>query len=131
MHFLFFAFLISHIFCLDCYQGTNNDFSIVTCPNVDDSCISAFLSTGGLPSWNISEVDGMGTRVYACGNCGLYQFALNNTVVHSVSCCNSPLCNTITGPVPSVGCDSITSQALCTSDPGLSFSLKLVSLRNL
>lgn len=119
----FFLCFIGVSLSLTCNQGTNNEMTTVTCPNVEDSCISAFLSTGGFPQWNISSVEGMGTPVYSCGNCSFYQIDLNNTPLHSVSCCNSDLCNTMNGPVASPGsCDSLTTYDNCIANPGKYYS---------
>lgn len=125
MHFLHFTLLISISYALNCFQGTNDQNSIVSCPNIEDSCISALLSTGGSESWNLSQIEGPGTPVFTCGNCSYFQNELNNTVVSGVSCCNFDLCNTIVGtPSPIGSCDSFTTSSACTaSNRMLSFFL--------
>jgi hypothetical protein len=115
---LFASLLVALSFALNCNVGTNDAFSSQTCPNPTEECISAYLSTGGSPDWNISSVEGAGTQVYACGNCTFYKVDLSRSFVHTVTCCNTTDCN-IVGTVSTSGtCDSIVTESGCTNRRG-------------
>lgn len=112
---MLFFFFFSCVFSLSCNVGTNDAYSSQTCtPGL--TCIKAYLLTGALPTWNVSQVNGgNGTEVYACGNCTYYQVTLNNTVVHSVSCCDTNDCFVPNAPSPVGTCDSITTRSSCVN----------------
>lgn len=115
---IFFSLMVINANSLTCNVGSNDAFSSLICAT-GLSCVKAFLLTGAMPSWNVSQVNnGSGTEVYACGNCTIYQVDLNNTVVHSASCCNTDNCFVPNGPSPVGTCDAIPLKSDCTNRTG-------------